>query len=87
MKHTSFGSRSFQGAQNHAVIMTLTQTAQLNKQNPKDALLAIITQDTKKIPSLLFGSSTATQSENTSSELHASADEQEQHTPSKYIPP
>ena len=57
MKHTSFGSRSFHGAHNHAVIMTLAQTAQLNNQNPKDALLALITQNTKKIPSLLFGSS------------------------------
>jgi hypothetical protein len=55
MKHTCFGSRSFRGAQNHAVIMTLAQTAQLNNQNPKDALLALITQNTEKIPSLLFG--------------------------------
>lgn len=56
MKHTSFGSRSFRGAENHAVIMTLAQTAQLNGANPKDTLLALIKEDTQKIPSLLFGS-------------------------------
>ena len=57
MKHTCFGNRSFRGAENHAVIMTLAQTAQLNGSNPKDALLALIKEDNQKIPSLLFGSS------------------------------
>ena len=80
------GNPSFRGAENHAVIMTLAQTAQINNQNPKDALLAIITQNTEKIPSLLFGYS---KTDNKSDVPHSSLSTE---TPTEYalktvIPP
>lgn len=52
----TFGNRSQKGANNHKVIMSLVQTAELNGSRPIDLLFSLLTRDTEdKISKILLG--------------------------------